>query len=295
MDPASVIGIVGTALTVAEMAMKIISKLSQLKARYRNVPLQISTLIGQLYIVKAALDQLSSWSSEDMWSRPRYQELALQLDTSLDCFCPLILTLQQHLDELDLPEDLDMTARSKISFLWNEQDLMGFLKLLDCQVNALNLFLQALQCKTLAEQQRFVKDEDNQTIIQKAKDCNASIMGISDNMSVLSESTNVHTVSLAFGFDAALFGSRAYRSAHLHPSNMRRAITTAGLPQPSSISDARQPQAHMMPFELPPPVPSSSLLPPVHDAVMGRLARQASSLSRRAPIEVIIGGRRLLD
>jgi hypothetical protein len=145
MEPVSVIGIVGTALSIGKMATEIIVKLSQLKARYRNVPLQLFTLIGQLNIVKVTLDQSSSWNSQDVWSNPRYQELAAQLDTSLDCFCPLIVTLQQHLDELNLPEDLNMSAWGKISFLWNEQELMGFLSLLDYQINALTLFLQALQ------------------------------------------------------------------------------------------------------------------------------------------------------
>jgi hypothetical protein len=145
MEPLSVVGIVGTAFSLAKVVGQAISQLSTLKSRYRNAPLQLSTILGQLYIVRAALEQISSWSSEHLMEDPRYRELAEQIDTSLDCFCPLIITLQQRLDELDFQQDLDMSARSKISFLWNEQDLMGFLQLLDCQVNALNLFLQAIQ------------------------------------------------------------------------------------------------------------------------------------------------------
>ena len=145
MEPVSILGVVGATLSVAKVVTQAILKLRELKSRYRNAPLQLSTLIGQLYIVQAALEQISLWRSENLLSSPRYQALAVQIDTSLDCFCPLILTLQQHLDELDLPQGLDMTARSKVSFLWNEKDLMGYLGLLDCQVNALNLFLQAIQ------------------------------------------------------------------------------------------------------------------------------------------------------
>jgi guanine nucleotide-binding protein G(i) subunit alpha len=255
MDPVSIIGIVGTALSVAKVVTHAILKLSELKSRYHNVPLQLSTLIGQLYIVRAALEQISSWSSEDLFSSPRYQELAAQIDTSLDCFCPLILTLQQHLEELDLPQDLDMTVRSKVSFLWNEKDLMGYLGLLDCQVNALNLFLQAIQwcvinsskyfyisnglySKTLVDQQNFINDEDSRTILQKAKECNTSIIGMSDGTSIFSEGTNIHTVSLEFDFDAVLLGSRAYRSAYR--SNLKRVTTAARAPQSSSLSNAQQ-------------------------------------------------------
>jgi hypothetical protein len=145
MDPVSILGLVGTALSVAKAVTQTISQLSELRSRYRNVPMHLTTLLGQLYMVRAALDQISSWSSQDLWSNPRYQELAEQIDTSLDCFRPLILTLQQHLDELALPQDLDLSARNKLTFLWNEADLLRFLSLLDCQVNALNLFLQAVQ------------------------------------------------------------------------------------------------------------------------------------------------------
>ncbi|RYP32172.1 hypothetical protein DL767_005328 [Monosporascus sp. MG133] len=56
----------------------------------------LSTLIGQLFIVKAALDQLSYWKSRDLSTDPRYHQLALQIDNSLDCFGPLMTTLQLH-------------------------------------------------------------------------------------------------------------------------------------------------------------------------------------------------------
>lgn len=145
MDPISILSIVGSALSVANRVAKTIGMLSELKSRYRNVPLQISTLIGQLYIVQAALEQVSSWSSSGLFSNARYQQLAAQIGTSLDSFRPLIMALQQHLDELESHEDITMTAMKKISFLWNEQELMAYSSLLDCQVNALSLFLQAVQ------------------------------------------------------------------------------------------------------------------------------------------------------
>ena len=95
-----------------------------------------------------------------------------------------------------------------------------------------------LYSKTLADQQTFVNDEDSQTILQKAKECNTSIIGMSDGTSIFSEGTNIYTVSLEFDFDAVLLGSRAYRSAHR--SNLKRDITTAKAPQSSSSSNDQQ-------------------------------------------------------
>lgn len=145
MDPISILSIVGSTLSVANGVTKAIGTLSELKSRYRNVPLQISTLIGQLYIVQAALEQVASWSSSGLFCGARYQQLAEQIGTSLDSFRPLILALQQHLEELEPLDNITMTAMNKVSFLWNERELMAYSSLLDSQVNALGLFLQAVQ------------------------------------------------------------------------------------------------------------------------------------------------------
>lgn len=256
MDPVSILSIVGAALSVANGVTKAIGMLSELKSRYRNVPLQLSTVIGQLYIVQAALDQISSWSSRDLFSNPRYQQLAAQIGTALDSFRPLISALQQHLDELNSHEGIAITGMKRVSFLWNEQELMAYSSLLDCQVNALSLFLQAVQwyvrasrcvckpnnvcSKTLADQQNLVNDEDSRAILKKARDYSASIIGMSDTRSILSDCTNTNTLRLEFDFDASLLASQAYRSAHR--SNLRQLTTIAKAPEPDypSLYSAQQ-------------------------------------------------------
>lgn len=262
MDPISILSIVGSALSVANGVTKAIGTLSELKSRYRNVPLQISTLIGQLYIVQAALEQVASWSSSGLFCHARYQQLAEQIGTSLDSFGPLILALQKHLEELEPQEDITLTTMKKVSFLWNEKELMAYSSLLDSQVNALGLFLQAVQwyfpepsrvtvlfnnlySNTLADQRNLVNDEDSQTILKKAKVYSASIVGISDSSSVLSDCTNTNTLGLEFDFDTLLLGSKAYRAAHR--SNLRQLTTITKGPGPrySSIDHAQQ---RSMPF-----------------------------------------------
>lgn len=246
MDPVSILSIVGAALSVANGVTKAIGMLSELKSRYRNVPLQLSTVIGQLYIVQAALDQISSWSSKDPFSDPRYQQLAAQIGTALDSFRPLISALQQHLDELKSHEGIAITGMKRVSFLWNEQELMAYSSLLDCQVNALSLFLQAVQwyvrasrrvfklnkfcSKTLADQQNLIDDEDSRAILKAARDYSTSIIGMSDSRSILSDCTNTNTLGLEFDFDASLLASQAYRSAHR--SNLRQLTTIAKAPEP---------------------------------------------------------------
>lgn len=132
-------------LTIAEVVATSITELVNLKLRDRSVPLQVSTLVGQLHIVQVALEQILSWTSEDLLNSQRYQQLVAQIEGSLGSFCPLILALQEHLDRLSLRDQGDMTARSKVSFFWNEKDLASYSSLLDRQANALSLFLQAVQ------------------------------------------------------------------------------------------------------------------------------------------------------
>jgi hypothetical protein len=149
MDPVSIVGLIGSIISIADVVAKSIRKLSELRSRYHNAPFQITTLIGQLYIIQAAINELTRWKSDVLMRDPRYRQLALQLDASLGCFCPIIMSLQQYLDSLDVASasgiDSSTLPGKRISYLWNERDLAVYLGLVDRQVNALNLFLQAIQ------------------------------------------------------------------------------------------------------------------------------------------------------
>jgi hypothetical protein len=147
MDPVSIVGLIGSILSIADAVTKSISKLSDLKSRYHNAPLQITTLVGQLYIIRAAIEELQRWKLKDLDNEPRYYQLAAQIDTSLSCFVPLIAALEQYLDKLDISLQATTggpTRQNKFLVAWNEADIALYLNLLDRQINALNLFLQAI-------------------------------------------------------------------------------------------------------------------------------------------------------
>lgn len=145
MDPATIIQIIGTALSLGEVVVKSITKLSSIKARYQGAPMVLSTMIGQLYIVQSALDQLGVLSRPELSQSPRHHHLAQQVGNSLDCFGALILALGEHLDQFQVSETANMTVKDRIAFLWSEKDMLDYSALLDRQVNALTLLLQAMQ------------------------------------------------------------------------------------------------------------------------------------------------------
>jgi hypothetical protein len=145
MDPVTIFQIVGTAVSLGDVVVKCITGLSALKTSYHDAPMHISTMIGQLYIVRTALDQLSVWNKGENDRDPRYRELALQIGNSLDSFGVLILALQKLIDQFDSPGPSSMAAKSRIKFLWSEKEIAEYSTLLDRQVNALSLLLQATQ------------------------------------------------------------------------------------------------------------------------------------------------------
>ncbi|KAF2963173.1 hypothetical protein GQX73_g10391 [Xylaria multiplex] len=226
--------------------------LKSLKSKYHDAPLVISTIIGQLYIVQSALDELAIWNKRDDGRErdPRYRDLASQIDNGLDCFRLLILALDQRLNDFELNGIKDMTTRQRLTFLWNERETSDYSVLLDRQVNALNLLLQAVQwyamasviffslfkiyngvkslidnlrglvnndgSNNFAQQQDLLLREESRLVLQQAKDCSSSISGLGDSASFISETTT--RISLVFDFDAIILASKVYQQAgRSHP------------------------------------------------------------------------------
>ncbi|KAJ8124703.1 hypothetical protein O1611_g8936 [Lasiodiplodia mahajangana] len=145
MDPISIIQIVGSVVSLGDTVFKCIAGLRSLKNKYYDAPLVISTIVGQLHLVQSALDELAIWNKPEHQCDPRYQQLAWQIGNALDCFGPFITALERRLGDLELTNGTNMTTTERLAFLWSEKEMSEFSVLLDRQVNALNLLLQALQ------------------------------------------------------------------------------------------------------------------------------------------------------
>ncbi|KAK8031386.1 hypothetical protein PG990_001120 [Apiospora arundinis] len=224
MDPISIFQVVGTAVSLSEVVVKSLVKLNSIRTRYHKCPLLVSTMIGQLYIVQSALNRLSAWNNPEQTQDPRHQQLGSQVGNSLDSFKTLVLALQQHLDRFEATTTLEMGVKKKLRFLWNEKDMSEYSILLDRQVNALTLLLQALECSTWSQQDALVSQPDNQEILRAARDCSSSIVGLDDgSLSILSENTEL--ISINFDFDTTILGCRVYQLAER--SHLRQAIKGA--------------------------------------------------------------------
>ncbi|KAI0487063.1 G-protein alpha subunit-domain-containing protein [Xylaria cf. heliscus] len=171
-------------------------------------------------MVKIAQDQLSPLHSSRSSQGPRYHQLAGQLGNALDSFSPILLALAQHLDRYEGVGTGPMTARSRMGFLNCEREMTNLSILLDRQVNALNLLLQAIQCQTWAQQSDMIMQEENQSVLRLAQDCSSSLVGLEDVASFISE--NTAAISTEFEFDDVLRSTLLYQAAER--SHLRQAL-----------------------------------------------------------------------
>lgn len=145
MDPVTILQIVGTVVSLGDVVLRCVTRLSALKAQFHDAPIIITSMIGQLHIVRNAQEQLSPLRSPNFGHDPRYRQLASQVGNALDSFGPILLALSQHLDQFEGPGADQMTGRRRMRFLSSEKEMTNLSVLLDRQVNALNLLLQAIQ------------------------------------------------------------------------------------------------------------------------------------------------------
>lgn len=145
MDPASIIALAGSAISIVDVIGRSLSFLLELQTKSRNANLTVSLLIGQLSTLKAALNQISEWITTSLVGVPRHEQLIADLDVSLEACKVLVLLLDDRIFHLKSSLTSQVAAVAKAHFLWEEKGMNDYLNLLNNQINALNLLLTALQ------------------------------------------------------------------------------------------------------------------------------------------------------
>ena len=145
MDPASVIALAGSVVSIVDVTGRSLSFLVELRAKYRKANLTVSLLIGQLSTLKAALNQISEWITTSLVGVPQHQQLMADLDVSLKACNILILVLYDRVSCLEKGTSSELRTLDKAQFLWEEKGMNDYLNHLNNQINALNLLLNAFQ------------------------------------------------------------------------------------------------------------------------------------------------------
>ncbi|MCJ1388715.1 guanine nucleotide-binding protein subunit alpha [Xylographa bjoerkii] len=227
MDPASIIGIAGSVLGIIEVIAAAVNTLSTLQTKYRNADFTVFLLIGQLSTLKAALNQISEWITNDLDTKTQYQQLTADLTSALEGCRVLILFLDDRVTQLSKKESQNLTTKSKLVFLWDEQVMNDFLSHLNNQINALNLLLTAIQCRSLFEQAALLQDNESRRLINLVKEDTSSMLWLGEIASSYTRnSTITHSSNLLdtiFDFDREIFNSKAYQVALR--SNMKQVLS----------------------------------------------------------------------
>lgn len=144
MDPVSAIGLVGSVVGIVDVITKSVAYLSGLQSSYKIADLKVKLLIGQLSTLKAALDEVARLI-DSRPGIPRDNKMVNDLSVALTCVEAVISAVDDRLSDLQRNESLGLKTLSKVGFVWDEQTINDYLSMLNNQVNALNLFLTALQ------------------------------------------------------------------------------------------------------------------------------------------------------
>lgn len=145
MDPASIAGIIGTAITITQVVDKCITRLNILRAKYKDADLSISTLTGQLSFAGSTLKRLERLIRSGSARGPRFSELASDTELALDTCDALMSSLNERIDQLERKKEGWLSLRGKALYLWSENGMKDYLMQLGVQINALSLLLNIFQ------------------------------------------------------------------------------------------------------------------------------------------------------
>lgn len=200
-----VIGGVSSIITLVSTITKLAKQLNEVRESYNNVALNVTLVVSQLSTIKAALEALHVWRTNDRDDTDRSKQLDIDLGLSLSCCAILITVIDGKLGESGYTPGI----KQKIRYVWLEDILKEYLSNLEGQVRALQLLLTIYQCTTATEQRQRLERAESRRIIENVRvetqTLRAENKDISDAASVLSLDPSIN-----FDFDAILMKHPAY-------------------------------------------------------------------------------------
>lgn len=134
---------IGSAITIVS---KTILSLNTARLKFSEADLTVELLVGQLYTVRTALNQVQAFVRESSISEDdQHEEFATDLCVAVE-HCKLLV---QHIDDqisrLDWLPGEHLQGRGKTRLLLEERILRDNMMLLNNQISALNLCLTAFK------------------------------------------------------------------------------------------------------------------------------------------------------
>lgn len=251
-----VVGGISGIITLVSAVTKLAKQLNDVRDRYNSVALNTTLVASQLNTIRAALEALHEWRSNDRTDTDQSKQLDTDLGVSLSCCAILITVIDGKLGESGYTPGM----KQKIRYVWLEDILKEYLSNLEGQVRALQLLLTIYQCKTATEQRQRLERAESRRIIENVRVETQTLRtenkDFSDAASVLSLDPSVN-----FDFDAVLMRHPAYVTVYGEVSYSSTTCnrTTADL---FPVQRPLPPVPKVPAQRTPPPVPDRALKPP---------------------------------
>ena len=136
MDPAAVIGLLASCLTIASKTVSSLNDVYTLYQQYSSTHIEIQSLLGRVESVNTALSGLKRWKEKP--SLRRFDAIN-SLESAIVSCSTVLCEIKKHAEKT---KSEGVTA--KIRHIWNKEFIKGFSDDMDSQINALNLLLLSI-------------------------------------------------------------------------------------------------------------------------------------------------------
>ncbi|GES63374.1 ankyrin repeat protein [Aspergillus terreus] len=245
MDPVSAFGVVSGAFQVAQIITQTAAGLWSLREKYAHAELTIRSLVGELTTIKSAITQLDDWArlqNTRSTAAAEYTEYDEVLNVALDGCRVVMDVLSDEVASLTrgaAGTDAHIGFGTRLRAMWNEDVMRGHQERLRSQVVALQLLLQACQCRSSSEQIELLRRVENRRIIRKVAEDAETLRSSSSYAGSRADTASLSCRQFSVGetgfdFDTAATLSGSYRRA-LQPWSRTETLSTM-----SSGNDSRE-------------------------------------------------------
>ncbi|PIG85153.1 ankyrin repeat protein [Aspergillus arachidicola] len=222
MDPGSIFGVISGAVQLVQVITQTAAGLATLREKFSHADLTIRSLIGELVTIKSAITQLDEWARYNTRDTAEENEYDEGLFVALDGCRAVMDVLSDQVAALTRGNDTQFGIGTRVKILWNEDIMRAHQDRLHAQVLALQLLVQACQCRSTSEQVELLRKAENRQIIQKVASDTATLRSSSSYAASRADSSSLSyrqssSGDTIFDFDGRLLSSPPYRRV-LHRS-----------------------------------------------------------------------------
>jgi hypothetical protein len=148
MDPFSTLC---TVTSLVATCAKVGKSLNDVQAKYNRAGLTISAIVSECSVIAAALSEVGQIAKNDpdglsFRLNASNGQLSSSLELSLSSCSLTMAVLEDEIKKLTTTENLRFLSwKTKVKYVWNEEDMKDLLQSIRGQQSALHLLLTALQ------------------------------------------------------------------------------------------------------------------------------------------------------